>query len=465
MRVFVAACMLSAPAAFGAGSVIAWGNNSDLQCQVPGGLTSVASLAAGDSHSLALKSDGTVAAWGLNVVGQATVPASLSNVRAIAARGLHSMALRSNGTVVAWGDYPVLPSGLSNVVAIAAGNDHSVALKQNGSLVVWGQPDITPPAITNAIAIAAGDGHSLALLADGTLVGWGTNEFLLEGVPTGATNVAAIAAGTDHCLALRRDGTVLAWGSNSKGQLNVPPGLANVVAITAGTGHSLVAKADGTLAAWGDNTFGQTNVNPAPPGFIAVASGGGHNLAIRGDGKPVITVQPASQSVGISRSATLNVIATGNATLGYQWQHNGTNVPGATNTLLTLANVQMSDGGIYAVMVSNSLGSMRSADALLTPIGIPPLITVNPQDQSTRCGDSAQFRVTVEGSTPLSYAWYFEGAAIADATSTLLVLTNIAPNQAGSYLVVVTNAFGAVTSTPAALTVLIDADDHQPPER
>ena len=60
-------------------------------------------IAAGSSHSLALKSDGTVVAWGKNFYGQAIVPAGLSGVTAIAAGGDHSLALKSDGTVVAWG--------------------------------------------------------------------------------------------------------------------------------------------------------------------------------------------------------------------------------------------------------------------------------------------------------------------------------------------------------------------------
>ncbi|HMX29772.1 MAG TPA: RCC1 domain-containing protein, partial [Blastocatellia bacterium] len=60
----------------------------------------VPAIAAGDFHSLALKSDGTVVAWGNNVSGQTTIPGGLSNVTAIAAGDFHSLALKSDGTVV-----------------------------------------------------------------------------------------------------------------------------------------------------------------------------------------------------------------------------------------------------------------------------------------------------------------------------------------------------------------------------
>jgi hypothetical protein len=98
-------------------------------------------IAAGASHSLALKADGTVVGWGHNNVGQAQSPAGLSNVVAIAAGSYHSLALKADGTVVGWGKQlgqAQSPAGLSNVVAIAAGSYHSLALKADGTVVGWG---------------------------------------------------------------------------------------------------------------------------------------------------------------------------------------------------------------------------------------------------------------------------------------------------------------------------------------
>jgi len=49
---------------------------------------------------------------------------------------------------------------------------------------------------------------------------------------------------------------------------------------------------------------------------------------------PVITQQPANQTVLIDSSATFNVTASGAGPLTYQWQHNGTNLP---NIIATMA--------------------------------------------------------------------------------------------------------------------------------
>jgi alpha-tubulin suppressor-like RCC1 family protein len=75
----------------------------------------VVAIAAGYSHSLALKADGTVMAWGYNSSGQlgdgttmqrlspVAVP-GLTAVVAIAAANRHALALKFDGTVMAWGD-------------------------------------------------------------------------------------------------------------------------------------------------------------------------------------------------------------------------------------------------------------------------------------------------------------------------------------------------------------------------
>ena len=104
-----------------------------------GAFSGPSALAAGESHSLALRSDGTVAAWGTDYFGETAIPDGLSNVVAISAGQYFNLALRSDGTVAAWG-YPDngqlnIPAGLSNVVALAAGRLHSLALRSDGTVV------------------------------------------------------------------------------------------------------------------------------------------------------------------------------------------------------------------------------------------------------------------------------------------------------------------------------------------
>jgi hypothetical protein len=241
----------------GVSRAVAWGNNSSGQLTIPAVLNGVTGLAAGYSHSLALKSDGTVVGWGSG--SSATPPTGLSGVTAIAAGGVHSLALKSDGTVVAWGSNGsgqiTIPAGLSGVTAIAAGANHSLALKGDGTVVGWGSNgsgQTTIPAELNGVtAIAAGSSHSLALKSDGSVVGWGSNDFGQTAIPAELSGVTAIAAGSLHSIALKSDGSVVGWGSEGSDHITIPAGLSGITAIAAGFSHNLALKSDGTVVCWG----------------------------------------------------------------------------------------------------------------------------------------------------------------------------------------------------------------------
>ena len=83
---------------------------------------------------------------------------------------------------------------------------------------------------------------------------------------------------------------------------------------------------------------------------------------------PMITTEPTSQTVFQNSSATFNVAASGTMPLTYQWQFNGTNLPGATDTAFTRTNAQRADAGNYSVMVTNSAGSATSGPVTLTVV-------------------------------------------------------------------------------------------------
>ena len=375
--------------------VVAWGNNTYGQTNVPAGLSNVVAIAAGAYHCLAAKSDGTVVAWGNNASGQTNVPAGLSNVVAVAAGDSHSLALKSDGTIVPWGNNAYgqtnAPSGLNDVVAIAAGANHSLAIKNDGTVMAWGSNNHgqtnVPAWLGNAVAVAGGVYHSLALRPDGSVVAWGFNNYGQTNVPAGLSNVVTIAAGDYHNLALTRYGAVVAWGNNGNGQTNVPTGLNNVVAIAGGGLHSLGLKNSGTIIPWGNNTYGQTNVPVGLSNAVAIEAGAVYSLALKGSGSVVIAVQPYSQRVNAGDNATFTVMATGNAPLSYRWRFNGTDISGATNSSYTMVNVRAWHAGNYSVVVSNAGVSVPSAAATLTVLNAPEFCWVVTKGFSTSAGD------------------------------------------------------------------------------
>jgi alpha-tubulin suppressor-like RCC1 family protein len=256
------------------GTVWAWGDNYQGQLgtgtfdegqltptQVQG-LSDVVAVAAGDSHSLALKRDGTVWAWGGNYFGQlgnvsldnSPVPVQvqgLQGVSSIAAGLDFSAAITSDGTVWQWGSTvfvwwsgdlmprPAAPApGLSNAVKVSVIRSGLVALRADGTARQWNAspsfavyPDEAFEAITGAVDLVASTSSIQILRANGTVWNFGSNLYSERGFPTeqatsyelaqvpGLTGVVALAADTFTLYALREDGRLMVWGSNAAGNL------------------------------------------------------------------------------------------------------------------------------------------------------------------------------------------------------------------------------------------------------
>jgi Leucine-rich repeat (LRR) protein len=188
------------------------------------------------------------------------------------------------------------------------------------------------------------------------------------------------------------------------------------------------------------------SVTSAPPAVLTV------NVP------PVITTQPQGQTVIAGNNVSFNVVATGTAPLSYQWRFNGGVIAGATNSSLTLTNVQPASAGIYAVVVSNVSGNVTSTPPAVLIVNVPPTITGPPQSQTVATGDNVSFNVAATGTGLLSYQWRFNGTAIAGATGASLSLTDVQPASAGNYAVVVSDQAGSVTSTPPAVLTVSTAN-------
>jgi hypothetical protein len=93
-----------------------------------------------------------------------------------------------------------------------------------------------------------------------------------------------------------------------------------------------------------------------------VPSGGGSNPATG-----VITNQPVGIVAVAGSTTNFTVLAGGTAPLAYQWYFNtNTILLNATNALLNLANLRVSQAGSYSVVITNAGGAITSSAALLT---------------------------------------------------------------------------------------------------
>ena len=170
---------------------------------------------------------------------------------------------------------------------------------------------------------------------------------------------------------------------------------------------------------------------------------------------PAITTEPQGQSVFEGQNATFTVVPNGTLPLSYQWYDNTSSpIANATNSTLAPTSVHLADAGGYSVLLSNPYGAVTSAAGQLTVGLAAPSITTQPQNLTVIPGQFATFSVTVSGSQPLIYQWYYNtNTLLSGATGASMTLTNVQPTDAGSYAVVVSNSAGSVTSSNAVLTV------------
>jgi hypothetical protein len=171
---------------------------------------------------------------------------------------------------------------------------------------------------------------------------------------------------------------------------------------------------------------------------------------------PVIgaaSAQPQSQTVDAGTPVTFSVSATSASPLTYQWQFGGVNIAGATNSSYTIASVAPGDAGQYKVIVKNSDGNTPSAPATLT-VNTTPAVVDALVSQAVDAGTAVSFAPTTSGGHPLTYLWFFNGTLLPSATGNALALTSAKVSDAGNYQLIITNTYGAATSTVAQLTVV-----------
>ena len=97
---------------------------------------------------------------------------------------------------------------------------------------------------------------------------------------------------------------------------------------------------------------------------------------------------------------------TGSA-LAYQWLFYGTNIPGATNATLLIANAQLTNAGVYAVVVSNVFTELTSSNATLQVLPPnAPSIQVNGQLVAGTVSALQPAIVTMSGGFPGGLIFY-----------------------------------------------------------
>ena len=195
-----------------------------------------------------------------------------------------------------------------------------------------------------------------------------------------------------------------------------------------------------------------------------------------GSDLPGFITQPQSQAVFVGSNVTFVTAVRDTALPNFQWRKNGVLIPGATGATLTLTNIQLADGGSYALDATNAAGSVTSSFARL--------VVLVPQSNATAYGTTVSSTgVTAGGTVNLDYFLTNVGTktwgvnhylSIRDSNGTFVAfapllgvtpgesiaakLSFIAPLVPGSYSYFVQALENGVeffsTQTPLTLTVL-----------
>ncbi len=168
---------------------------------------------------------------------------------------------------------------------------------------------------------------------------------------------------------------------------------------------------------------------------------------------PAVTSLTADQVAYEGDFVTLSVTATGTEPLSYFWSLNGTNQARLTNAVVTLASVTTNDAGAYRVVVSNAFGRVTSPASTLTVLPGVPRILVQPQSQTVVAGTLSEVGVTAVGNSPLYYYWWKDGLYLSNVVAPSILWSSITTNDAGVYLVQVSNVLGIVSSELATVVV------------
>ncbi len=170
-----------------------------------------------------------------------------------------------------------------------------------------------------------------------------------------------------------------------------------------------------------------------------------------------IATQPASQTVTEGQTATFFAGVTGTTPLLYQWKQNGATIAGATSSSYTTpATTRSISGTQFTLTVSNSYGSATSNPAVLTVNAAvaAPIISAEPANLTVTASQSAIFSVAATGTSPFSYQWMRNGAAISGANSATYDIASTSASDSGTrFNAVVANSAGSATSNTATLTV------------
>lgn len=301
------------------------------------------------------------------------------------------------------------------------------------------------------------------------------------------TNVQSTDAATYTVVATDTNGSTPSVGVTLTVSGGITPSIishpANVTALV-GTSASFTASVGGTpvpTVQWqrnGVDISGATNLSYSIAS-VAAGDAGNYTLVARSPvgtalsnaamltvtfPPPTITTQPVNASVQPGGSATFSVVAKAEPNPVYQWQRDGVNLSGATNSTLSLTNIQSAQAGRYSVTVSTTFGSVTSVDAILS-VGSPVTASM-PKTIVAIVGAPITLSASIQSSDPLRFRWAKQGVPISGATNSSYTISSVQLGDVGTYSLEISRTDGTVLfplTGSAALTTLLTVEIKFPP--
>lgn len=176
---------------------------------------------------------------------------------------------------------------------------------------------------------------------------------------------------------------------------------------------------------------------------------------------PTLTKHPESQNTIAGENVTLRVLPRGTSPFTFEWRRNNQPVPGGTNAILSLANIQAAQAGAYVCRVGNGVTTVESNPAdVAVDVTQPPTIIEPPLGLSAAIGARASFKVRAAGVAPLTYQWLKDGNVIPDATANSFTLARVKATDGAKYSVRISAGNGQ-TATTAEVPLAIVNDLRQ----
>jgi hypothetical protein len=235
-------------------------------------------------------------------------------------------------------------------VAATGTSPLSYQWRRNGSAIAGA----TSASYTTAAAVSGDNGATFAVTVSNPAgsVGSRAASLTVSGVPPSLTSQPAdqsIHVGQTATFTVAATGTAplsYQWRRNGSA-------IAGATAASYATPAAALGDSGATFAVTVSNSAGSVTSRAA---LLTVTSAA-----------PSISTQPGDQSIRAGQSATFTVTASGTAPLAYRWQKNGTAIAGATAASYTTPAETVADNGAtFAVVVSNSAGSVTSRNAVLS---------------------------------------------------------------------------------------------------